>query len=376
MKRTPIVLLTLALAACGGGKTPDTLEGKKARLAELKQQQAQLSGELKTLEADIAKLDPKKAEELRTKTVAVTPLAVGTFEHFIEVQGTVDAKNNVQVGPQSPGMIKAVYVKEGDRVGAGAVLARIDDQVMQESIAEIQNQLVLATTVFEKQKRLWEQQIGTELQYLQAKNNMESLQKRIQTLRAQAGLSRVTSPISGVVDKVNQKAGELASPGMPMFRVVNLSSLKAVAKISDAYVASVRKGDAVTVKFPDLKKEIKARITFVSTTVDPLSRTFSIEATLPSSPDLKPNMLAQVLINDNNVKDALVIDENLVQNTEDGQTVYVAAAEGNRRIARARTVKTGPSYNGRVQVLEGLQAGDQLITVGYQELTDGQPITY
>ncbi|MBO9638556.1 efflux RND transporter periplasmic adaptor subunit [Siphonobacter aquaeclarae] len=375
MKTQYIVLLTLTLAACSQ-KKEGGLDGKKAELAELQKQQGELNTKIQTLEAEILKLDPKKAEEAKVKSVAVTPLAASTFKHLIEVQGTVDAKNNVSVSPQSSGVIKAVYVKEGDAVGVGTVLAKLDDDILRESIEETKNQLSLANTLYDKQKRLWDQQIGTEIQYLQAKNNKESLEKRIATLQVQLGQSKVLAPIAGTVDQVDGKVGMMASPGVGILRVINLSSLKVVAKVADSYVANVRRGDAVTIRFPDLQKEIQAKVSFVSTAVDPLSRTFTIEALLPASKDLKPNMLAQVLINDVTKNNALIIDQNLIQNTENGQIVYVAVSEGNKKVAKARTVKTGLSYAGKIEITEGLKAGDELITIGYQELTDGQPISY
>ena len=370
-----IALTASLLMACGGEKKTD-LASKREDLAKLKSEQANLNTKIKTLEGEVAKLDPKKAEAARTKEVAVAPLAPTTFKHFVELQGTIDAKNNVQVSPKSGGVVTAVYVKEGDRVRAGQAIAKVDDQLLRESQAELKTQLSLANTIFEKQAALWKQQIGTEIQYLQAKNNKEALERRLSTLNAQIGQSTVTAPISGVVDQVNVKIGQSAAPGVGLVRVVNLSQLKVVAKVADTYAGSVRKGDAVQIEFPDLNKKLTSRISFVGTTVDPLSRTFTIEAPLSSDNSLKPNMLARIKINDQTKKDAIVIDRNLVQNTENGQLVYVAVNEGNKKVAQARTVKTGESYDGRVVVTQGLKAGDQLVTTGYQDLVNGQPISY
>ncbi|HEV7347468.1 efflux RND transporter periplasmic adaptor subunit [Telluribacter sp.] len=370
-----VAAVSFLFAACGGEKK-EGVEAKREELAKLKTEQRELDKKIKSLEGDLAKLDPAKAAENRIKAVTVTPVANNTFRHYVEVQGTVDAKNNVLVTPQMGGALTAVYVKEGDYVKAGTVLARVDDSILRQSIEEVKSQLSLATTVYEKQKNLWDQKIGTEMQYLQAASNKESLEKRLSTLNTQLSQARVVSPLAGVVDKVNVKVGEMAAPGMGVARIVNLSNLKVVAKVADAYVASVKKGDDVIINFPDLNRKYNARVAFVSTTVDPLSRTFTIEANLPSSSDIKPNMLAQVQINDAVKKDALVIDQNLVQSTEKGQVVYVAATEGNRKVAKAKTVKTGLSYNGQVEIVEGLQTGDQLITLGYQEVADGQAISY
>jgi RND family efflux transporter MFP subunit len=375
-KLVVLTILTYWLAACSGEKQPDTLEAKRAALAQYKTEQGALADKIKTLEAEIAKLDPQVEDETKAKSVTVTPLLAGTFQHFVEVQGTVDALNNVLVTPQMGGAVTAVYVREGDFVKQGAVIARVDDSILKQSMEELKNQQSLATTLFEKQKNLWDQKIGTELQYIQAKNNVEALERRMATLNTQMSQTRILSPIGGVVDKVNVKVGEMAAPGMGVVRVVNLSSLKIVAKVADTYAASVKKGDMVKIKFPDINQEYTARVNFVSTTVDPLSRTFTIEAKLPANNAIKPNMLAQVLINDVTKNNTLVIDQNLVQSTERGMVVYVAVEEGGKKLARSKTVTTGQSYNGKIEILDGLAVGDQLITLGYQEVADGQTIRY
>ena len=370
-----IAIISTILASCSGEKKSD-LASKKEELAKLKTEQGETDKKIKALEIDIAKLDPKKAGEARVKAVTVAPLNAETFRHYVELQGTVDAKNSAMITPKSGGAITAMYVKLGDYVSAGSVIGKIDDTILRESVEELKTQMTLINTLYEKQKGLWDQKIGTELQFLQAKNNKESLERRMATLNSQLAQSKIVSPMSGVVDQVNVKVGEMASPGVGVVRIVNLSDLKIMAKVSDTYAASIKKGDEVIIKFPDLKKEYKARITFVSTTVDPLSRTFTIEANLPSSKDIKPNMMAQVQINDATSKSALAIDQNYVQSTEKGNVVYVAVTEGNKKVAKAREVKTGLSYNGKVEILEGLTAGDQLITLGYQEVSDGQPIAF
>lgn len=373
----PYYALALAglLAACSGEKKSD-LQGKRDELAELKSQQVELGSKIKALEGELTKLDPKKAEVGRVKDVTVAPLATKTFQHFVELQGTIDAKNNVQVSPKSGGVVTAVYVKEGDRVRAGQPIAKVDDQLLRESVSELKTQMSLANTVFEKQASLWKQQIGTEIQYLQAKNNKESLERRLSTLNTQLAQSTVTAPISGVVDQVVVKIGQSAAPGMGLVRIVNLSQLKVVAKVADSYSGSVRKGDAVTVEFPDVSKQLKSRISFVATTVDPSTRTFTIEAPLPSDNALKPNMLARVKINDQSQSNAIVINENLIQDTENGKLVYVAVKEGGKKVAKAKSVKTGQSYGGQIEITQGLQAGDQIVTAGYQDLVDGQPISF
>jgi membrane fusion protein (multidrug efflux system) len=375
MKPYYAIALVSLLAACSGEKKTD-VQGKREELTELKSQQTELTTKIKTLEAEVAKLEPKKQEDVRVKDVTVSPVAATTFKHFVELQGTIDAKNNVQVSPKSGGVVTAVYVKEGDQVRAGQAIAKIDDQLLRESMAEVKTQLSLVNTVYEKQAALWNQQIGTEIQYLQAKNNKESLERRLATLNAQLGQSTVTAPISGVVDQVMVKIGQSAAPGMGLVRVVNLSQLKVVARVSDTYSGSVHKGDVVLVEFPDIQKSMNSRISFVATTVDPMTRTFTIEAPLPSDNALKPNMLARIKINDETKANAIVINQNLIQSTENGQLVYVAVSEGGKKVAKARTIKTGPSYGGQIAITQGLQAGDQIVTTGYQDLVDGQAINF
>lgn len=375
MKPYYAVALVSLLSACSQENKSD-LQSKRDELAQLKSQQTELNTKIKALESELTKLDPKKAENTRIKDVTVSPISATTFRHFVELQGTIDAKNNVEVSPKSGGVITAVYVREGDQVRAGQAIAKVDDQLLRESISEVKTQLSLANTVFEKQEALWKQQIGTEIQYLQTKNNKESLERRLSTLNTQLGQSTVTAPISGVVDQVHIKVGQSAMPGVGLVRVVNLSQLKVVARVSDSYSGSVRKGDAITVEFPDINRRLNSTISFVATTVDPLSRTFTIEAPLPSDKALKPNMLARVKINDQTQAKAIVINENLIQDTENGKLVYVAVNEGGKKIAKAKTIKTGQAYGGQIEVTQGLQSGDQIVTAGYQDLTDGQPISF
>jgi RND family efflux transporter MFP subunit len=273
------------------------------------------------------------------------------------------------------GVITSVLVKEGDRVSKGQTLAVIDDAVLRQSVEELKTGLDLASTVFEKQQNLWNQKIGSEVQYLQAKNNKEGLERKLATLNSQLAMARITSPISGVIDEVNIKPGEAAAPGLGVIRVVNLSEVKVKARIADSYINAVKKGDEVKITLPDIKEEFSGKVSFVGQVVNPQSRTFDIEVSLKNRDEkLKPNMLAVVNINDKTVKDAIVIDANFVQQSESGDIVFVAGTEGNSQKAEMRKVKTGLTYNGQVEVLEGLKAGERLITSGYQDLVDGQVI--
>jgi RND family efflux transporter MFP subunit len=267
-------------------------------------------------------------------------------------------------------------VREGQTVKAGQLLAKIDNALLRDQISALKQQMELANTVYEKQKGLWDQKIGTEIQFLQAKNNKEALEKNLTVLNTQGDLYNVYAPISGAVERVMAKTGEIAAPGMPLASIVNLGSLKATANVPDSYIANIRMGDAVQVQLPDLGRTINARVTFISKLVNPANRTFKIEVAIPSSADIKPNMVSVLNIADINKSNVLVIKQNYIQSTEDGEVVYIASTDGNKKVAKARKITTGVSYNGEIEVTGGLQSGDLIITEGYQDLVDGQVISF
>ena len=347
---------------------------KKTELADLKSQQKETEVKIKVLEKE---LGTGKKVEATPITVSVTPLQAQSFKHFVEAQGIVTSKNIVQITPQMGGSLTGIFMVEGQTIKKGQLVATVDNSVMKESLAEINNQLDLAVILYNKQKMLWDQQIGTEVQFLQAKANKDVLEKRINTMQTQMGMSKVYSPISGTVEIVRQKVGEMGIPGSPIAQIVNVGDLKVTAKIGDTYVGSVKRGDAITVKFPDINKELNTRISVVDALIDPSSRTFGIQANIPNlGGSLKPNQVAVININDLSKANSLIIKQNMIQKTEVGDLVYVAIVENGKKIARAKKVKTGISYNGEVEIMEGLTAGDNVITQGYQDLVDGSLINY
>ncbi|MDF7820592.1 efflux RND transporter periplasmic adaptor subunit [Runella sp. MFBS21] len=378
MKTQYILLLTatLLITACGGEKKANTVAEKKEALAQLKAEAKTLTEKISALETELKAADPTMKAAEKVMPVVTTALQTRNFKSFIEIQGTIETKNTATATPRMAGTYTTVYVKEGQSVKAGQLLAKIDNAILIDQIAALKQQLELANTVFEKQKSLWDQKIGTEIQYLQAKNNKESLEKNLAVLNTQIDMYNVYAPINGAVEKVMAKTGEIAAPGMPLASIVNLGSLKATANVPDVYVSNIKMGDAVKVLLPDLNREINARITFISKLVNPANRTFKIEASIPTSGDIKPNMLSVLNIADINKSNALVIPQNYIQSTEFGDVVYVAETEGNKKIAKARKVKTGVSYNGEIEIIEGLQAGDLIVTEGYQDLVDGQAISF
>ena len=367
-------LISFIVFSCSSGSG---LEKKKAELAENQAQYDALKIKIADLEKEIARLDTS-AEIRKPKLVTLTPVQTGIFNHYIDVQGTIDSEENIAVQPGMPGQVTKVNVHEGDMVKAGQVLAEVDNRVIRESISQLQTNVDFAKTAFEKQQRLWNQKIGTEIQFLQSKTQFESLQKNMITLQAQLDMSRIKSPINGMVDAVNIKVGEYAAPGMlGSFRVVNFGKMKVKAKIADSYIGKVKLGNPVRIYLADIKDTIQGKISFVSKVVNPMTRSFDIEIGLgATSTEVRPNMMASLKINDENIDNAMSVQSNLVQKDPSG-SMYVMISEGRaaNMKARKKLVKTGISSGARIIVLEGLSGNEQLIEAGYQEVVDGQLIS-
>jgi RND family efflux transporter MFP subunit len=369
-----LFIATLLITACGAKQEAKTGD-KAAQLEQLKTQAADLAKQIEALEAELG-ADSKK-DNVKITPVTVETLQPTDFQHFVNVQGRLEAKDMVMVSAKMGGQITQITVKEGDFVSAGQTLAILDKETMEKSIDEISKGLEIANTLYDKQKALWDQKIGTEVQYLSAKNNKESLEKRLATLRSQMKQLIVTAPFSGVIDEIYAKNGSLAAPGVPLMKLVNFSNMKAKANVPDIYITRVQKGDKVVINFPDINEKVNGTITFVAQVVDPLTRSFTIEASFSNPGNrYKPNMLAVIEINDETKKDAIVVYENFIQNSENGKLVFVAIGTGTTKTASARYVETGLTYNGKVEIVKGLQAGDLLITQGYQDLVDGQHISF
>ncbi len=358
-----LIALVAVVAAC----TPD----KKAELEKLKKEQSELSTKIADLEKEVASTNGDSTVTIRTKDVDVQELQPQAFNHYVQTQGHVEAEDNIMVSAKSAGVITQVYVKEGQSVSKGQVLAQIDNSVVLQSIAGMKAQLDLANSVYDRQKNLWDQKIGTEVQFLQAKTNKESLEKQLGALYEQSEMAKIKSPINGTLDEVNVKIGENAAPGQPAARVVNTSDLKIVAAISESFITNVKKGDKVEVSIPELKKDIKGTVTFVGKTIDLLSRSFAVEVKLPANADLRPNMSAVIKVIYKTEPAAIVVPVNLVQDVNGEKIVYIAESDGKNTVARKKVVEVVGVFGGGAQV-NGLKKGDKIVTVGYQSLTDGE----
>jgi len=371
--RLYIQLATLAIvllvAACGA---PEEKSEKQKKLESLKVEQASLTKQIKELEAELAKENPAPAAG-KSKDVAVTELTPHKFDHYVQTQGKVEADDNIQVSSKTMGVVSMVYVHEGQLVSKGQLMAQIDNALVEHNIASMRSQLELASSVYERQKNLWDQKIGTEVQYLQAKTSKEGLEKQLASLQEQNEMTRIKAPIDGTIDEVFAKTGENLSPGMPAFRVVNTSNLKLSASVSEAYVTNVKTGNKVLINIPELNQEIEARVTFVGRTIDALSRTFVVEIKLPSKADLRPNMTGIIKVVYNTEPSAITVPINIVQNINGEKVVYTAETDGKQTIARKKIVTVGGVFDGAAQV-SGLKAGEKVITFGYQGLSDGEAV--
>lgn len=373
MKHIMIVLIAaLALASCGGG------EDKNAKLEALKTQQSELAAEIKTLEAEIAATDTT-TKSVKVKDVLVTEMQPVIFRHYIDVQGAVDAEENVNVQPTIPGKVQRVYVNEGSSVKAGQVLAEIDHDVLTKSLNAMQPQIAMATETFDRQKRLWDQKIGSEMQFLQAKTQKETTEQQAAAMQEQIEMCKIKSPINGTVDMVSIKVGQIASAEsqQPAFRIVNLGNLKVKGEIAEAYASKVKTGNKVILHFPDLNTNVESKITFAERVIDPLTRSFTTEASLSGdNAQYHPNMVAILKIVDYENPSAISLPINVIQSSSNEQFVFVATLEGNKAVARKRVVTVGNTYNGQAEILTGLAANDKVVTSGQLDLVDGMQIKF
>jgi len=361
-----ILALTVIMVACGGGKGGSDI---KTELEKLKKEKTTLDAKIAKLEEEVAKSDTTKKEKL--VEVLVMPLTPSIFKSYIEVQGRVDADENVNLSTEMPGTITKIHVKVGDHVTKGQVLAETDARAQIQQMADLQTSLDLAKQVYEKQKNLWDQKIGTELQYLQSKNTKESLENKISTMQEQVRMTKIISPIDGTVDLVDIKLGQMAAPGLNAITVVNFSNLKVKADVAEAYASRVKNGEEVLVLFPDMKDSIRSTVHYASRAIKQLTRTFAVEVLLDNKKEYHPNTVARLKINDyQSPKPELVVPVKYIQ--KGAQESFVMVDE--KGIAVKKVVKMGREYSGVAEILEGLKEGDMLITDGYDLVNEGTQI--
>lgn len=371
MKKSLIWAIALGAVACSNEKTTDLsqLQGERDSLVALSQTAAT---RIQEIDAQLAALDSTRD----LTSVTLLEVQPENFVHAFEALGKVEADRSVNLLPEMGGQIKRVLVSEGDRVAAGQTLVELDNSIMRSTLDEVKKSLQLAATLFEKQERLWKQGIGSEVQYLQAKTNKESLEQRIQTLQTQLGMTRVKAPFAGTVDEMNAKEGEFAAPGMALGRLISAGKAAVTVDIPESYSNVVGKGQKVDLVFPSINKTMEARVTQVSDYINPDNRTFKVYVNLPATGEFKPNMLAKVRVRDYEADQALSVPSSLVQQDMNGdQYVFVyKAVKGGIGLVEKRPITIGKNNGSQVEIASGLKMGEQLVDKGARTVRDGQSV--
>lgn len=378
--KTKIILFILTIFWISCGKQVEVNAGLDAKLKELetlKQQHAEISAKMDSVQAEIIRLDPSRG--VRPKLVTTATITPEGFNHYIDLQGTVSSTNTSYVAPRNGmgGYVKQVYVKAGQSVKKGQLLLKLDDQVLRQGIETTRTQLALAKNVYDRTKNLWDQNIGTEVQLLSAKTNMETLENQIKLQEEQLKTYLVYADQNGIADIVNIKVGELftgMSAAGPQIQIVNNSKLSVNIEIPENYTGKIKQGATVLVEIPAVGKTFKASIDRLSQSINPSSRGFTAECNIPATVGVKPNMSAYTKILNHTNSKAMVIPVNIIQSDEKGKYVYVLVSKDGKNIAAKKSVVIGQLYDDNIEILSGLNAGDAVIIQGYQNLYEGQVI--
>lgn len=374
---SPLFLIALLAIACQPApEYPTDLAGKQTLLKEKQKELRMLNKAIAKLEHEIDSLNPNANKEKPRTLVTVQDVKKADFERFIDIQANVQSEDAVMASSETGGRLINVSVVEGSYVKRGQLIGRVDLESIDKQIDELNKSLELAVDVYNRQKRLWDQNIGSEMQYLQAKNSKERLEKSLETAKFQLTKANVYAPISGVVDMVFLKSGEMAGPGAPIVQIINTSTVKVVADVPEKYVTSVKKGKVVDVKFPSLDRSTKAKVSLIGSSINPANRTFKVEVKIPNRDGvLKPNLLAKVLISDFKANDVIAIPLELVQQEVSGRSfVYVKAQGADGAFAKKVLVETGESYDGEIIITKGLEGEKQIIMEGARNLANNELI--
>ena len=378
--KTKIILFILTIFWISCGKQVEVNAGLDAKLKELetlKQQHAAISAKMDSVQAEIIRLDPSRG--IRPKLVTTATITPEGFNHYIDLQGTVSSTNTSYVAPRNGmgGYVKQVYVKAGQSVKKGQLLLKLDDQVLRQGIETTRTQLALAKNVYDRTKNLWDQNIGTEVQLLSAKTNMETLENQIKLQEEQLKTYLVYADQNGIADIVNIKVGELftgMSAAGPQIQIVNNSKLSVNIEIPENYTGKIKQGATVMVEIPAVGKTFKASIDRLSQSINPSSRGFTAECNIPATAGVKPNMSAYTKILNHSNSKAMVIPVNIIQSDEKGKYVYVLVSKDGKNIAAKKSVVIGQLYDDNIEILNGLNAGDAVIIQGYQNLYEGEVV--
>jgi len=378
LKIASAVAFILILSSCGNGSKDEkgSLTDKRAQLEKLKNDQKKLNDQIAKLQNEIGSTDTSSSLN-KGKLVAASPVTEQAFEHYIDLQGHIDADNISYVTPRGgPAQAKAVYIKQGDFVKKGQIIAKLDDDVQLKQLQQLKTQLAYAEDVYRRQKNLWDQGIGTEIQLKTAENNVNNLKDQINTTTAGWEMTNVRSEVTGYVETMNLRVGEvLGNTPQPQIVIVNSSTLKAVTDIPENYLGKIHKGMPVNIKLPDVNLEFNSSISLMNQTIGLNNRAVTTESKIPYNPNVHINQVAQVRIKDYANPRAIVIPLTVLQTDENGKYVYVMDTENGKKVAKKKIVQVGEIYGNNIEVKGGLNVGDQLITEGFQSLYEGQAVT-
>jgi RND family efflux transporter MFP subunit len=373
---TPLIVILL-VTGCGDSEPGDSLAAKKEQLAEMRSEFAKLKESIKELEKEISDQDPNFSGATRNAILVSTiPVNRKKFEHRLEVRGSIESRKNVMVGAEASGRIMRIDVREGDRVQKGQLVMKIDDRLIRDNIAELETALELAVITYERQANIWEQRIGSEIQYLQAKNQKETLERRLETAKTQLEYTVVRAPFAGSIEELNVKEGEMAQMGLPLFRLVSLDNMYIQAEVSERYIGSFQVNDQVKLTFPSTGMKINSTIKAIGQVINPENRTFSLEINLPQGAVnlVKPNMVVVVDVTDYKQDSAYVLPTKLIQSDDQGRFVYLVEENENRTVARKKHIETGITFNGETEIKSGIEEGLLVINQGFREASDGAMI--
>ncbi|MCK5279291.1 MAG: efflux RND transporter periplasmic adaptor subunit [Cyclobacteriaceae bacterium] len=362
--------IILSISAC---EQKDPLQAKKEELKSQKTKLQKIKTSITELEKEISAMDPDFAKKNRKATlITTTDVEKKTFEHYVEVSGAVKSRKNVLISAENMGNINRILVKEGNEVKRGQLLLSLDIELYQRSLDQLETEYALAKTMFEKQSNLWGQNIGTEVQYLEAKNRKESLENQIANIKTQISKSQIRAPFAGTIENVLVREGEMAQMGSPLVRIVNHQDMYIKADLSEAHIGKFKKGDEVVIYFPSINQTIQSRISSVGQIIDIMNRTFSIEALLPLTKfTIKPNLLAIVKLRDIEINGAVVIPAKLIQKDNKGDFVFIAKKDSNELIARKIQIDRGITYKNNTMITNGLTGDETLINEGFRDVADG-----
>lgn len=370
MKRIGIGLIIVALVLNGCQPTTTTLEQKKEELKTLKDEALDMRQKISTLEKEIAEADPDFFRDNSTLVSTLKPINK-KFVHKIEVRGSVQSRKNIILSAEAMGRINSIVVTEGTLVKKGQILLKIDATTLKNAIEELKTTLELANIVYKKQANLWKNNIGTEIQYLEAKNKKESLERRLTTTYSQLDLATIKAPFSGSIDEVFVKEGEMAQPGLPMFRIVSLDDMYIKADISENHIGKIAVNDEVKVTFPSIDKEYNSFITAIGQVININNRTFSIEVKLESDNLVKPNLTAVLELQDYENNEAWVIPTEIIQNDNYGDFVFLVGNGDEKSVAKKFRIERGKSFRGETEILNDFNGNELIINQGFREVSEG-----